>query len=485
MMKTKLLCFILLLIAITVQAQKTDSLPASNVWSLKQCVDYALANNLAVQRSNYNVETAKVNLLQAKMALLPTVNASASYGYNWGRSVNPVTNLFTTSEIRSLSPNANANLILFNGFRLQNSLKQNARDQQASVEDLAKVKNDISINIAVYFINVVFNKEQLENAKFQLSSTQQQYERTKKQVEAGALPKSNELNLDAQVATNELTVIQRENALNLSLLQLKQALQLPASTPLDVDIPKVEIEDLVLDQSRDQIYDIARQTMPEIRSAQLKVESANYAAKAAKGALYPRLTLFGSINSNYSSASEQRFVSDGGAPVPTPTGAYVNNGGTIVPVLTDAPSGSFQNTNLMKDQLQDNVFRQAGIQLSIPIFNGLQTRSAYQRSVINKEVVTIAAKETENTLRQSVETAYNDAVAAAKTYNSSLRQVSAREEAFRMTKQRFENGAANYVEYQVAENDLFGAKSDLVRAKYDFIFKKKILDFYQGKQIEF
>ena len=135
--------------------------------------------------------------------------------------------------------------------------------------------------------------------------------------------------------------------------------------------------------------------------------------------------------------------------------------------------------------MQDNIFRQAGVQLSIPIFNGLQTRSTYQRSVISKEVATIAAKEVENTLRQNVETAYNDAVAAFKTYNSSTRQVSAREEAFRMTKQRFENGAANYVEYQVAENDLFGAKSDLVRAKYDFIFKKKILDFYQGKQIEF
>lgn len=484
-MKTKLLCIILALITVTVQAQQTDSQSTSNVWSLKQCIDYALSNNLAVQRSTYNVETAEINHRQAKMALLPTLNASASYGYNWGRSVNPVTNLFTTSEIRSLSPNASSNVTLFNGFRLQNSLKQNARDHEASKEDLAKAKNDVSINIATLFITVVFNKEQLENAKVQLISTTQQYERTKKQVEAGALPKSNELNLDAQVATNELTVIQRENALNLSLLQLKQALQLPASTAFDVEVPQIDVEDLVLDQSRDQIYDIARQTMPEIRSANLKVESATYAAKAAKGNLYPRLSAFASANSNYSSASEQRFVEDGGVPIQTPTGTYVDNGGTILPVFTNIPSGSIQNTNLLKDQLQDNIFRQAGIQLSIPIFNGLQSRSTYQRSVISKEVATIAAKETENTLRQSVETSYNDAVAAAKTYNSSIRQVTAREEAFRMTKQRFENGAANYVEYQVAENDLFGAKSDLVRAKYDFIFKKKILDFYQGKQLEF
>ncbi len=488
-MKTKLLCIILVLITVTVQAQRTDSLPASNVWSLKQCIEYALANSLTVERSVYDVETNEVNLRQAKMALLPSLNANANYGFNWGRSINPTTNLFTTSEIRSTNPNASSSVTLFNGFRLQNTLKQNARSYEASREDLAKTKNDVSINIATLFITVVFNKEQLENAKFQLSSTQQQYERTKKQVDAGALPKSNELNLDAQVATNELTVIQRENALNLSLLQLKQALQLPASSAFDVEVPQIQPEDFVLDQSRDQIYDIAKQTMPEIRSANLKVESAEYAAKAAKGNMYPQLSLQGSIGSRYSSASDGvHFIPDGGDPTPgTETIGYVDVGGTNYDVMNDIliPSGTVENTYGYGAQLKDNVFRSAGFSLSIPIFNGLQSRSAYQRSVINYKVATIAAKETANTLRQNVETAYNDALAASKTYNSSQRQVSAREEAFRMTKQRFENGAANYVEYQVAENDLFGAKSDLVRAKYDFIFKKKILDFYQGKQIEF
>ena len=167
--------------------------------------------------------------------------------------------------------------------------------------------------MANFFITVVFNKEQLENAKFQLTSSQQQYERTKVQVEVGALPKSNELNLDAQVATNELNVITRENTLTLSLLQLKQALQLPASTPLDVVVPELEVEDLVLDQDRDQIYEIARNTMPEIKSAAIRIESANYGVKAARGNLYPRLSLSGSINSNYSSASDRaRFIPDGG-----------------------------------------------------------------------------------------------------------------------------------------------------------------------------
>lgn len=490
MKKIPHLLICLILASFAGKAQQTDTTASGNAWTLKQCIDYALANSLTVQRGNYNVESSEVNFTQSKMGLLPNLNASVSYGYNWGRSVNPVTNEFTTQEINFLSPGVSSSVTLFNGLRIQNTIRQNSRDYQASVEDLQKTKNDLVLNIASLFVNVIFNKEQLENAKFQLSSSQQQYDRTKKQVAAGALPKSNELNLDAQVATNELNVITRENTLTLSLLQLKQALQLPASTPLDVVAPDIGVEDLVLDQGRDEIYEIARNTMPEVRSAALKIESADFAVKAARGNFYPRLSLNGSINSNYSSASDRdRFIADGGDPAVTypQIGVVGGLGGTPVyssdPVYV--PSGSIVNGYNRRDQLKDNIFRQVSLGLSIPIFNGLQTKAAYQRSVISRQIATIAAKEIENTLRQNVETSYNEALAASKTYNSSLRQVNAREEAYRMTKQRFDIGAVPYVEYQVAENDLFQAKSDLVRAKYDFILKKKVLDFYQGKPLEY
>ena len=488
-MKTNLLLlFLLLQFSLSAVAQQ-DTLSNREAWTLKQCIDYALSNNLSIQRSSYDVETSEVDFLQSKMALLPSLNAGLNFGYNWGRSVNPVTNLFTTQEINSLGPGLSSSVTLFNGLRLQNVLKQGSRNYHASVEDLQKTKNDVSLNIASLFLNVIFSKEQLENAKFQLSSSQQQLERTKIQVAVGALPKSDELNLDAQVATNELNVITRENTLVLSLLQLMQALQLPASKPFDVVAPEIEVEDLVLDQNRNEIYEIARATMPEIRSAALRMESADFAVKAARGNLYPRLSLSAGINSNYSSASDrERFISDGGEP----TVAYPQIGvveGTGAAVYTvdpvSVPSGYTVDGYGRSDQLQDNIFRQLSFGLTIPIFNGFQSRAAYQRSVINRQLATISAKEVDNTLRQNVETSYNEALAASKTYTSSLRQVSAREEAFRMTKQRFEVGAAPYVQYQVAENDLFQAKSDLVRAKYDFILKKKVLDFYQGKPLEY
>jgi outer membrane protein len=485
-----LLCAPFLLHAQQIQPA-TDTLPSpGTVWNLKQCIDYALANSLQVQRSGYNVENSKIDYTQAKAGRLPTVNGQVSYDLRWGRSLDPVSNDYVTMEQRVLSPGIQGSLPLFNGFRVNSAISQYSKSYDAATFDLQKAKNDVTLNVASLYITVVFDKEQLENAKSQLASSTQQYERTKKQVAAGALPKSSELNLDAQVATNEVNLVTRENNLNLSLLRLKQALQLPAGANLDVEVPQIEVEDLVLDQSRDNIYDVARQSMPEVKSAGLKIESSYYAVKAAKGDMLPRLSLGGSISSNYSSSQDVAGYINSGAPIVdyVRIGTVNVNGAPLdVMSLNRVPTFAqeYRNSYGYRDQLKDNVFRTLSLTLSIPILNGFQSRAAWQRAVVRRKQAEVDAKEVSNTLRQSVETAYNDAVAASKTYNSSLRQVQARDEAFRMTKQRFEAGATNYVEYQVAENDLFQAKSDLVRAKYDFIFKKKVLDFYQGKPLAY
>jgi outer membrane protein len=486
-MKTTFLSVIFLVLCITITSAQEKATSPERIWNLKQCIDYALENNLVVQRSEYNVKGNETDFRQTKYNLLPTVNGSVSYGFNWGRTVDPVTYEYTTQELRSMNPSLSASLLVFNGLRSQNSIKQYSRLYYASEQDLLKTKNDVIVNITTLYINVIFNKEQLQNAKYQLASSQSQLERVKKQVAAGSLPKSEELNLDAQVATNEVSVVQRENFLNFSILQLKQGLQLPATEPLDVELIDLNVEDLVLEQTRDEIYDIARQSMPEIKSAKLKVESSYYAVKVAKGGLLPRLSLFGSLGSNYSSASDRaRFIPDGGEPIlEYQQIGFVDGTNQVVvsPVLR--PSGSTVSGWGYRDQIMDNVQRSVGLSLSIPIFNGFQARSTIQRSEINREIATIAAKEIDNTLRQNVENAYNDAIAASETYNAARRQVAAREEAFRMMEQRRAAGAANSFEYQISENDLYRAKSDLIRAKYDFIFRKKILDFYQGKPLQY
>lgn len=453
--------------------------------TLQECIKIAIDNNLNVRRGLYNVETFKVNLLQSKMAFLPTANVGSSYGQNYGRALNPVTNLFINRDNTTINIQGTSSLSLFNGLRIQNTFRQSQKDFSASEKDLEKAKNDVIIRIVTLYVNVIFNQELYANSNFQLNSSQQQLERIRKQVEAGGLPLGDQLNQEATVATNEVNLINQENALNLSLLQLKQAMQLPGGTPLQVEIPEIQPEDLILEDNPEQIYAIAIETMPEVKSAQLKVESADLALKANKGNLYPRLSLNGSIASNYSSASDNaRFAPDGTFSLTSsPIGRVTATGDDVF--------GFQPNSSLIsegygrRDQLQDNVFKSISLSLSIPLFNGLQNRTNVQRAAINREIADITQQETKNALRQTIETAYNDALAAAKSYSASLKQVKAREEAYRMSKQRFESGAINSFEFQISENELFQSKSDLSRAKYDFIFKKKILDFYQGKPIDY
>lgn len=462
--------------------QDTQTPPSVKKWTLKECIDYALSNNLTVQRSELSVDNAQVDFDQARLSRLPSVNGNASYGSSWGRGLDPVTNDFVTRQINSSSLSGNASWLLFSGLRQHNAVNQTRSALGASEQDLNKAKNDLILNVASLFINVVFNKELLQNAKFQLASSQQQLARVSKQVAAGALPKSEELNLDAQVAGNEVTVVQQENALALSILRLKQALRIPASEGFDAEVPQLEPEDLIVDQSRDEIFDIARQTMPEIKAAQLRIRSTRYGVRAAKGSLYPRLNANAQINTNFSSAQESIFVGNGTFTY-VPTGALVN-GDPTMPVLVERENGSIQNYGL-QSQFRDNIYKTLGFSLTIPVFNGYSTRASIRRSIIQYRQAEITAVETEQTLRQSVETAYNDALASSKTYNASLRQVQAREEAFRMMDQRLQAGAANSFEVQVSQNSLFQAQTELARAKYDFIFKKKVLDFYQGKSLDY
>jgi outer membrane protein len=454
-------------------------------YTLQECVNIALENNLRVKRSLYGVQNSETFLLQSKAAFLPTLNAGGSYGQNYGRALNPVTNSFVDRNSNTLNVQGTASWTLFNGLRIQNAYRQSQKDVQASNQDLTKAKNDVILNVVTLYINVIFNQELHENAKYQLNSSQQQLERITKQVAAGALPKSSQLNQEAQVATNEVNLINQENSLNLSVLQLKQAMQLPASTALNVETPGLQTEDLVLTENPEEIYQIALQAMPEIKSARLKVESAQFSLKANKGNYYPRLSLNASAQSNYSSLSNvARYRVTTGYLKDTSRPLAATTSDELVYQLVPNSEKYADNYNQMA-QIKDNLFKQMNLQLTIPIFNAFQTRTNVQRAAISKEIADISMRETENTLRQSIETAYNDALAASKTYSSSLKQVAAQEEAYRMNKQRFELGSISFVEYQVSENDLFRAKSDLSRAKYNFIFKKKVLDFYQGKQIEF
>lgn len=463
------------------------SVSSAQQMTMQECVRVALGNNLTVKRGVYNAEGYRVNKLQAQGNFLPTLTLNANASQSYGRNLNPVTYQYFQGITRTVNPSASGGVLLFNGFRNQYTYRQSKRNVEAADLDLEKVKNDVIINVVNNYTTCILNKELYENAKFQLNSSQQQLERIQKQVEAGALPKSNELTQEATVATNETNLITQENAYNLSLLQLKQSMQVPASTPLEIVVPDITMEDLTISQTPEEIYEMSTKTLPQVKSALLKVEAAELGTKAARAAYYPRLSFSYSAASNYNSASDKaRYTIDPNAPKQLTTIGFVNNDPSLpVQTLVSADPIKVSDNYHVTDQITDNLYKSIGLNLSIPILNGFQTRTGVQQAIINQELANITVKETQNTLRQSIETAYNNVVAYAKTYTAAVKQVDANEEAFRMVQQRHQIGAATYIEYQVASNDLFSAKSGLARAKYNFIFAKKILEFYQGKTIEY
>ncbi len=341
------------------------------------------------------------------------------------------------------------------------------------------------LNVTLEFLTVVLNNELLENAQLQLEITKSQLETTSKQVEVGALPLTNKLDLIAQVESNEVQVINAENNLRIAYLRLKQLLLLSADTPFDIEIPNVdqiEIEEATL--TANSVYQEAQKIMPEIKSADTQVESAEIGVKIARGGMDPRLSVAGNMYTNYSSARTNRIL-DGDPTIQTvPIGFVVvpDPFDVELPVFTDIEIPPTEDYTI-QTQLQDNWSYSVSLNLYIPIFNGLQSRSQHQRAKIYSEQTRILAQQTRQNLRQTIELAYTDAQAAAKTYNASIRQVESLTESFRAAEKSYNLGAMNIYDYQVSSNNLFMARSDLLRAKYNYIFTTKVLDFYLGKPL--
>lgn len=476
-MRNVLLITLLTLVGVMVYGQEKRML------SLEECIEIAVENNLAVQRSNLNLESAQVALMQAQAQRYPTINLNGNAGYNWGRGIDPTTNQFIDQRISFNGIGGNASMPLINGLQTHNAIKQSKIDAEATEYDLQKSINDISLNTSLNYLNVIFNKELLENAKFQLESSQQQLDRTKILVESGALPISNELQLVSQVATNEVNLINAQNNLDLAVLTLKQGLLLPPGEEIDIIIPEITIDEAELENSTVmEVYEVALSNQPEIQSAELRVESAKVGVDVSKGAIFPTLNLSGGFSTNYSDAFI-RFNPTSAVPTQETTDLQTVSGEAIVLNTFDV-SGDFETVDL-STQYDNNLSKRLTMSLNVPIFNGFRTRSDIQRSRISLQQAEIASTEQRNNLYQTIESSYRNALAAAKTHSASQKQVASLEETLRAVENQYNNGAANFTDYQVASNNLFQARTDLSRAKYDFIFKKKVLEFYQGKPLSF
>jgi outer membrane protein len=452
---------------------------SQHAWSLEDCISYAMENNIQIKQSALVTEYNENQLMQSRLGQIPSLNASGNYTYSWGRALDQTTYQFTEDQkINSVSMGLSSYVNLFNGLRVRNTIQRNKLDLMASYEDVEKVKNDISLSIAAAYLAILFNKELVAVTENQLEITGQQVQRTRKMVDAGKLAEGSFLEIQAQYAAEELNLVNAENQLVLSLLDLQQILDLPIDSAFDVFIPELADpdEDPVMINALE-VYRIAEQEMPQIKGAELAMRSSEKDLEIARSGRYPTLRLSANYSSGFSDIRKQVTSIEGPVSVPigvTEGGETVNSYPQEIPMYGKYP---------FFEQIRDNTSAGVGLGLSIPIFNGWQVNTDISNARIALEQSRLELQSRRLRLYSDIQRAYADAVAALKKFKSSEQALVSMEESFKYTEKKFEVGLVNTVDYNTSKNQLTATQSDRLQAKYDFIFRIEILNFYRGEPI--
>ncbi len=416
-------------------------LSAQKSWSLQECISYAWENNLQLKQQELAVEQGQNNLYQAKMNYIPTVSASVSHSMNWGRSVNMQDLEIIENKLsQSTSANARAAINLFEGFTKTNEVKSNSVQLEVSRSEGEKLRNDISIDIARSYLQILLSKEILNTTQQSIISAQEQVERTKKLVDAGSVAYSSLLEIQSQLASERVQVIGAQNQLRTSLLALKQLLDLDGNSEFDVE--QIDVDFLVKEYVGESVEDLYKisQTLPQVKVAELNLENSGLQLEIAKGRLYPSISFSAGYGTYYSDGRDQAFFS----------------------------------------QFNENRNPSVGFGLNIPIFNNFRVKTNVKNAKLSVRRAQIEYKSRLQLLYKEIQQAGNEALSFFERYKASEQNVKAMEESFRYVQQKFDVGVLNATDYTVAKTNLFKAKSDYYQSKYQYVFQLKILDFYRG-----
>lgn len=449
---------------------------AQEKWSLNKCIKYALENNIQIKQQELNTKISQSNLLQKKSNILPNLNAGANQNFTFGRSVDPFTNQFSTSNTKSDNFSIQSSITLFSGLQNINNIKKAELDLKASLQNLQKLKNDISLNIASAFLNILFNTEKYKTSVQQTKITTLQINNTQKLVDAGKLSKDNLLAVESQLAQETLQAVNDENALNMSILTLKQLLDLDTLENFEIEKP-AEVNILESNENVDSIYNTALKNMPEILAAEYNLESSIKSLSISKGALSPKLSLNSSYGTGY---SNQRQIPTGNPIIDTYLSGYTENLENVYSYQVNYD----YTTKPYSDQIKDNASFSLSFNLSIPIFNNLQSKTTIDNSKINVLNNEYNLKLAKMQLRKDIQQQYLDVKSSVKKYYAAKKALEASEKSFNLKQEKFNVGLINSLDYNIAKNDMTKTQSDLLQAKYEYIFKTKILDYYKGKEIK-
>jgi outer membrane protein len=424
-----------------------NSLAQSTPLTLKQCVETALANNMDVKLSDLSMQRAAVNWKQGKNNLLPSVSGNVNHDMNQGRSVDPTTNSYVNQNYTSATYGLNADLTIFNGLRWFNNMKGSQYAYEASRMELQQQKDNVTLNVILAYLSVLTNVDVLEQTKKQVSVTEKQVERLDIMNKEGAIKPSDFYDLKGLLASNRVNLITTQNNVNASKLALQQLMNVPSRN--DFEVERMTAEQFAMDYSisADSIYQVALQQMAIVKATELRQKSFEKYVKSARGALFPTIGIGGGINTRFSSTSRD-----------------ANN--AKVPYY---------------DQLSNNYSTGVGIGLNIPILNSLQARNRVTLTKIDEKSSEYTAQTVKIQLKQNIERDHFNMEASLSKYQALVDQVASFTESFHASEVRFEAGASTSIDYLISKNNLDAATTNLIIARYDYVLRTKILDYYQSK----
>ena len=457
------------------------SATAQNKWDLKRSVEYALANNISVKQQDVQARLSELNHYQSKFGRLPSANIGTSVGLNTGRSIDRTTNQFTTESIFYTGLNFQTSVDLFNFFSKQNTIAGNKYEAEAARAAVDKVRNDIALNVAASYLQALLAVEQVHISEVQIQQTAAQLSNTRKLVDAGSIPELNAAELEAQLARDSSTLITAQGNVTRAILLLKALLNVDPGAPFEIETPAVEgipVEPLS-ELQPESVYQLALKNLPQQRVNNLRLQSAEKYVAAARGAMYPSVSLGASLQTNYSNLKnngELLGTSIGGF---NPIGVVKPSGDTVLaPILV--PNYRFY-ASPFGTQISDNFSNGIGVNISVPLFNGLLARTSYKRAKLNVVTYELQRDQDNLTLKQDIYTAYTDAITAFEKFNASKKSVQTAQKASDFAQKRYDIGLLNTIDLITNQSNLFRAKIDVVSAQFDYVFRLKVLEFYKGQ----
>lgn len=450
-------------------------------WGLEDCLKYAEINNLELKRQSLGIEMQENYLNQTRADRLPSLNANANQSVNFGKTVDLYTNDFAESRVMSMNLYMQSRMTVFSGLQLFNAVKREALQLEIMKYNLDYARDMKALQITTAFLDILYNTENLKNKKEQLKLSQLQLGRTQKLYDAGSIAESDLLNIKSQISSEEYQKVQAQNQLDMSYLNMKQMLNLPADTAFEIIIPEINMDNIALNLlPADLVYSTATENRPEIKSAEKNIEKSEKDLAIAKGAYSPTLSVSASVGTGYSGNNK---TIDGD---PEFNGFYPNGNFTSAGDTVFTPDISYNyKTKDYSTQFDENQNYSIGLNLSIPIFNKFQTKLNVENSKIAIEQAELDLEIEKDNLRKTIEQSYADAKAAINSYNSTKAHVEALEKSFNYALKKFDAGMISAFEFNDAKVKLNIAKSNLINAKFEYIFRIKVLEFYYGKALNF